>query len=275
MAGRAAQTTTSPTTRLPPWWLTVPKIRAPRTMKAPWAKLTTPVARNTRTKPTPIRARMHPVVRPVSVIVARLAFTGHLPGGAGAAGARAAATCGSRGRSPEYEVRLDDLRGLRGRVPRVDELVRVGRVQRRRPAEGARDQAGQGQLERLERGGQIRAAARIAAGLECLRDPVHGEEPGDADDAVELGRRSLADALHPGDVHGGARLRRGRVGDVLRRGDPVQVRVLDRGDALIADAVVRGHDGGVVASGAQRLHQRQGHGGDRLGVDDGRLRCYY
>src|SRR6202161_358386 len=130
MTGRAAQTTTSPTTRLPPSWLTVPKIRAPRTMKAPWAKLTTPVARNTRTKPTPIRARMQPVVRPVSVIVARLAFTGHLPGGA-------AATCGSRGRSPEYEAGLDDLRGLRRRVPRVDALVRVGRVPRRRPAGGA------------------------------------------------------------------------------------------------------------------------------------------
>src|ERR1700722_16022298 len=266
MTGRAAPTTTSPTTRLPPSWLTVPKIRAPRTMKAPWAKLTTPVARNTSTKPTPIRARIQPVVRPVSVIVARLAFTGHLPG---------AATFGSRGRSPEYEAGLDDRRGLRRRVPGVDELVRVGRVQRRRPAEGAGDQAGQGQLERLERGCQIRDAARVAAGLERLRDPVHGEEPGDADDAVQLGRRGLADALHPGDVHGGAELGRRRVGDVLGRGDPVQVRVLDRGDALIADAVMRGHDGGVVASGAQRLHQRQGHGGDRLGVDDGRLRCYY
>src|ERR1700689_699711 len=129
MTGRATQTTTSPTGRLPPSWLTVPKIRAPRTMNAPWAKLTTPVARNTRTKPTPIRARMQPVVRPVSVIVARFALTGHLPGGAGTRGDRAAATCGSRGRSSEDEVRVDDLRCLRRRVPRVDELMRVGRVQ--------------------------------------------------------------------------------------------------------------------------------------------------
>src|ERR1700685_1730644 len=170
MTGRATQTTTRPTARSPPSRLIVPNSRAPRTMNAPWAKLTTPVARNTRTKPTPIRARMQPVVRPVSVIVARLAFTGHLPGGAGAPGAPAAATCGSRGRCSQHEVLLDDLRSLRRRVPRVDELVRIGRVQRRRPAEGARDQAGQSQLERLERGGQIRAAARVTAGLECLRD---------------------------------------------------------------------------------------------------------
>src|ERR1700689_2673558 len=103
MTGRATETTTSPTARLPPSWLTVLKIRAPRTMKAPWAKLTTPVARNTRTKPTPIRARMQPVVRPVSVIVARLAFTGHLPGSGGATGGPAAATGGARGRGSQDE----------------------------------------------------------------------------------------------------------------------------------------------------------------------------
>src|ERR1700744_3282847 len=154
MTGMAAQTTTSPTARWPPSWLTVPKIRAPRTMKAPWAKLTTPVARNTRTKPTPIRARMQPVVRPVSTIVARSAFIPHLPGGACGPG-RPGAVSRSLGRGSEGEVRVDDLRGLGRRVPRVDVLLRVGRVQRGRPAEGAGDQAGQRQLERLERGGQL------------------------------------------------------------------------------------------------------------------------
>src|SRR3984885_1001136 len=264
MTGMAAQTTTSPTARSPPSWLIVPKIRAPSTMNAPWAKLTTPVARNTRTKPTPIKARMQPVVRPVSTMVARSAFTRRLPGGPSAVTA-------SLGRGSEDEVLVDDLRGLGRRVPGIDELLRVGRMQRRRPAEGAGDQAGQRQLERLERGSQLLPAARVTAGLESLRDPVHGEKTGDADDAVELGGRGLADRLHAGDVHGGAGLGRGHVGDVLRRGDPVQERVLDRGDALVADAVVRGHDRSLAARRAQRLIQRQVHGGDRLGEDDVRL----
>src|ERR1700753_3329498 len=130
MTGMAAQTTTSPTARSPPSWLIVPKIRAPSTMNAPWAKLTTPVARNTSTKPTPIRARMQPVVRPVSTIVDRSALMRHHRPRRGRAPGAPRAVSGSLAWTSQDEVLVDDLRGAGGVVPGVDVLLGVGRVNR-------------------------------------------------------------------------------------------------------------------------------------------------